>query len=131
MPEVLIEVRRACTPAQEERLMDAVHVALREAFRIPEWDRVVRLIVHEPHRFRVSPRLTRPELFTLVTIDGFAGRSLPAKRALYAAIVRNVTELDIPADHVLVLLRESLLENWGVRGGKPACDVDLGFQVNV
>jgi phenylpyruvate tautomerase PptA (4-oxalocrotonate tautomerase family) len=131
MPKVLIEVRRAAAPELEARLMDAVHAALREAFNIPEWDRTVRLIAHEPHRLQVSPRLAHPERFTMVTIDCFAGRSLAAKRALYAAITRNLVALGIPADHVLVLLREAPLENWGVRGGQPACDVDLGFQVNV
>jgi phenylpyruvate tautomerase PptA (4-oxalocrotonate tautomerase family) len=131
MPEVLIEVRQAYTPAQEEQLMDAVHAALREAFKIPEWDRVVRLIVHEPHRFRVSPRLTQPDRFTIVSIDCFSGRSLDAKRALYRAIVRNLAAVEIPDDHVLILLREAQAENWGVRGGRAASDVDLGFKVDV
>jgi phenylpyruvate tautomerase PptA (4-oxalocrotonate tautomerase family) len=91
----------------------------------------VRLIVHEPHRFRVSPRLVHPERFTLVSVDAFSGRSLDAKRALYRAIVANVTALGIPADHVLVLLREAPPENWGVRAGRAASDVDLGFKVDV
>lgn len=131
MPTVLIEVRRAYTPAQEEQLMDAVHAALRGAFKIPEGDRVVRLIVHEPHRFQASPRLTDPERFTLVGIDCFAGRTLEAKRALYAAVTRNLGALGIPADHVLISLREAPVENWGVRGGRAASDVDLGFKINV
>lgn len=131
MPEAQIEVRRAYAPAQEQQLMDALHGALREAFQIPEWDRIVRLIVHEPHRFQVSPRLSDPDRFTLVTIDGFSGRSGVAKRALYAAIVRNLTALGIPSDHVVVLLREAPTENWGVRGGRAASDVELGFKVDI
>lgn len=131
MPEVLIETRRTVSFQEEERVMDAVHSALMEGFKIPEWDRNVRLVVHEPHRFKVSSRLTRPELFTLVTIDAFAGRSLDAKRVLYAAITRNLGDCGIPPDHILILLRESSRENWGVRGGKPASEIDLGFAVNV
>lgn len=131
MPEVQIEVRRSYTQAQEEALIEAVHNALLEGFKIPKWDRNVRLIVHEPHRFQVSPKLSQPESFTLVTIDAFAGRSLEAKRALYAAIVRNVGELGVPADHILILVREGPLENWGVRAGVPASDIDLGFKVDV
>jgi hypothetical protein len=34
-------------------------------------------------------------------------------------------------DHVSVSLRESPTENWGIRGGQAACDVDLGFNVKV
>jgi hypothetical protein len=32
---------------------------------------------------------------------------------------------------VLIALREVALENWGIRGGTPASDVDLGFEVDV
>lgn len=111
--------------------MDAVHGALREAFKIPEWDRHARLIVHEPHRFQVSLRLAQPDRFTMVTIDCFSGRSLEAKRALYRAIVRNLAALGIPEDHVLILLREAPSQDWGVGGGQAACDIDLGFKVEV
>ena len=111
--------------------MDAVHLALRSAFRIPEDDRHVRLLVHEPHRFAVPPSLSEPERFTQVSIDAFSGRSLDAKRALYREVVDRLEPLGIPRDHVSILLRESPLENWGIRGGSAACDVDLGFDVNV
>jgi phenylpyruvate tautomerase PptA (4-oxalocrotonate tautomerase family) len=67
----------------------------------------------------------------MITIDAFAGRSLDAKRALYKAIVRNLEPFGIPADHVLTVLREHPQENWGVRGGQAACDIQLGFKVNV
>jgi hypothetical protein len=30
-----------------------------------------------------------------------------------------------------VLLRESGADNWGIRGGVPASQVDLGFKVDV
>lgn len=45
--------------------------------------------------------------------------------------MNNLGKLGIPADHVKVLLRESAAENWGVRGGVPASEVDLGFKVDV
>ncbi len=35
--------------------MDAVHGALREAFKILPGDKNVRLIAHEPHRFAFPP----------------------------------------------------------------------------
>ena len=50
---------------------------------------------------------------------------------LYREIVESLGPLGIPPDHVSVLLREAPLENWGIRGGVAACDVDLGFDVNV
>ena len=131
MPSVLIEVRRAYVAAEATALLDAVHAALREAFKIPEHDRTGRLIVHEPHMFATRPTLAQPERFTAIRIDAFVGRSVAAKRQLYLAIVRNLAALGIPADHTLIVLNEIPLENWGIRGGRAACDVELGFDVNV
>jgi len=131
MPSVLIEVRQTYAPERETALMEAVHAALREAFGILPGDRNVRLMVHEPHRFACPPHLAQPELYTHVSIDAFAGRSLDAKRALYRTIVENVGALGIPKDHVKILLRELPRENWGIRGGQAGCDVELGFKVDV
>lgn len=131
MPSVLIEVRKPYTLEQEVALMEAVHAALRSAFMIMPGDKNVRLIVHEPHRFACPPDRKRPELYTHISIDAFAGRSLDAKRNLYQAMVNNLESLGIPRDHVKILLREIAPENWGIRGGQAGCDVELGFKVEV
>jgi len=131
MPAVLIETRRPQAATDEQAMMDAVHRALIEAFKIPANDKNIRLVSHEPHRFVCPPSMTRPELFTFVTIDAFAGRSLEAKRELYQQVASNLKALGIPKDHVTVLLREAPTENWGVRGGRAACDIDLGFKIDI
>jgi len=131
VPTALVEVRRQYSEAEEVAIMDAVHSALVAAFRIPPEDKNVRLIAHEPHRFACSPNRTQPEFFTLVSIDCFAGRSVQAKRNLYTEIVDRLAALGIPRDHVLINLKEIQAENWGIRGGQAACDVDLGFDVHV
>jgi len=131
MPSILIEVRKKYSPEEGTSLMNAVHSALQEVFKILSNDRNVRLIVHEPHCFLCPPGKTSPELYTHISIDCFAGRSLDAKRNLYQAIVRNLEELGIPRDHVKILLREITKENWGIRGGQAGCDVELGFTIEV
>ncbi|HEY4186022.1 MAG TPA: tautomerase family protein [Polyangia bacterium] len=131
MPSVLIETRRSCSPEQEVAIMDAVHGALRQAFKILPGDKNVRLVAHEPHRFVCPPGKAAPEMYTHISIDAFAGRSVAAKRELYRAIVQNLEPLGIPRDHVKILLRELPRENWGIRGGQAGCDVDLGFVVEV
>ena len=131
MPSTLIEVRRTCGEADEVAIIDAVHDALVVAFRIPVGDKHVRLLSHEPHRFSCSQELAQPELYTLVTVDCFSGRSVQAKRNLYREIVSRLQGLGIPPNHVTILLRHHPLQNWGVRCGRAACDVDLGFDVNV
>lgn len=131
MPSVLIEVRRQYTQQQEIALMEAVHLALRDAFKILPDDKNVRLIVHEPHRFVCPPTREKPDFYTHISIDAFAGRSLEAKRNLYKLIVENLEPFGIPKDHVKILLREIKQYNWGIRGGQAGCDVDLGFKVDV
>jgi len=131
MPSITIEVRREYTEPQEIAIMEAVHAAVVAAFRIPEHDRSARLVVHKPHRFDVPPRLTQPEYATVISIDAFSGRSVDAKRNLYHTIVDNLEVFGIPRDHVKILVRDVPRENWGIRGGQAACDLDIGFNIEV
>ena len=128
---VLIEVRKCYSNEEEVVLIEAVHGALVEAFKIKPTDKTVRLVAHEPHRFAYPPTLVQPERFTHITINTFVGRSLEVKRSLYKAIVAKLSSLGIPANHILIVLIESPLENWGVCGGQAACDTDLGFQIAI
>ncbi|MFD7155200.1 tautomerase family protein [Kribbella sp. NPDC059898] len=131
MPSAQIEIRREYSEADEAGLIDAVHDALVTAFQIPPQDKDVRLVVHAPHRFACSPRLTQPEYFTLVSIDCFAGRSIDAKRSLYTEIVTNLKPFGIPADHITILVRDLPTTNWGIQAGQAASDLDLAFNINV
>lgn len=131
MPSVLIEVRQQYSAEKETAIMEAVHMALREALKIQPDDKHVRLVAHEPHLLICPPGKANPEVYTHVSIDALAGRSLDAKRNLYKAIVNNLEPLDIPKDHVKFLLREIPTSNWGVRRGPAACDIDLGFIIDV
>jgi len=129
MPDVLISIRRSWPVVQRRALMDAVHQALVEALKVPAGDRCVRLQQYAGDDFDVAAGQTRN--FTLVEIDLFAGRSLAARKALYQAIVRNLGKLEIAPADVKIVLREIPRENWGIRGGVPASEVDLGFKVDV
>lgn len=128
MPVATIEVRMNYSREQEAALIDAVHAAMMDGIKIPAWDKTIRLVVHEPHRFATPPG--HGERFTLISIDLFAGRSVAAKRALYRAIVDRLQPLGIPVQEIKVLLREVPRENFGSRG-IPCSEIDLGFEVNV
>lgn len=129
MPFAKIEVRRSRPEAEVQALIDAVYQAQREALLVPEDDRQIRYIEHRPEHFAVPPGKT--ENYTFVEILLFPGRSLDAKRKLYAAIVRRFGELGIAPSDIFIVLQEPALENWGIRGGQPASDVDLGFNLKV
>jgi phenylpyruvate tautomerase PptA (4-oxalocrotonate tautomerase family) len=129
MPLVRIEVRRNREPEEKRAICDAVHAAMKEALLIPEHDRHIRYIEHAPEDFQVPPGKT--EEYTLVEITLFQGRSMDARRTLYQAVVRNLGPLGIAPEDVFIVLIESPSENWGVRGGVPASEVDLGFKIDV
>ena len=128
MPNTLIATRAGWI-TDPAAVIDAVQSALRQALKIPEWDRTLRLIEHPASHFAVPPG--RGEKFTLVEVDMFAGRSMAAKRALYQAIVRNLGALGVPPLDIKISLLEIAPENWGIRGGLPASEVELGFKVDV
>lgn|SRR5262245_60130372 len=127
MPHVRIETRKGWVGDRRADVLEAVHAALVESLKIPPDDRVLRIVEHEPANFPAPP--SRSEKFTVIEITMFAGRSLDAKRRLYSAIVRNLERLGVPPHDINVVLHELPLENWGIRGGVPASELDLGFQV--
>ena len=129
MPIARIEVRKTWPPEQVQAIIEAVYQAQREALQLPEHDRQIRYIEHRPEHFHVPP--DKGENYTIVEITLFAGRSLQAKRELYQAIVKRFEALGIAAPDVIIVLNEVPLDNWGIRSGKPASEVDLGFKVNV
>jgi phenylpyruvate tautomerase PptA (4-oxalocrotonate tautomerase family) len=129
MPLIRVAIREGWSPAEKAGLLDAIHAAAVEALRIPDEDRTQMLTEHPAEAFEIPPG--KGDRFTLVEVTMFAGRSLDAKRRLYRAVVTNLGRLGIPPSDVLIVLHEVPLENWGIRGGTPASDVDLGFEVGV
>jgi len=129
MPSTRIEVRKKWPPDQVQAIMEAVYTAQKESLSLPEGDRQIRYIEFPSERVHVPPLKT--ENYTHVEISLFAGRSIEAKRALYKAIVHNLGLLGIASDDVFIVLHEIPLENWGIRGGVLASEVDLGFKVKV
>ena len=129
MPLVKVSLLKGKSKEEKKALSDAIHAALMEAFRIPENDRNQRIFEFEPENFDVPEGKTSN--YTLIEITAFPGRSLDAKRKLYQTIVQNLNKLDIQQNDLLIVLKEPPLDNWGVRGGIPASEIDLGFKLDV
>ena len=129
MPLAKIEVRKSRPADEIADIIEAVYQAQREALKVPEGDRQIRYFEHKPEHFAVPPGKT--ENYTLVEIALFPGRSLEAKRNLYKSIVRRFGDLGIDQTDILIVLNEPPLDNWGIKGGSPASEVDIGFKLNV
>jgi len=129
MPLTQISVKKGRTSNNKKALLDAVHSALVETLKIPEHDRNQRINEYEESDFEIPPG--KSDAYVLVEVTMFPGRTFDAKRNLYQAIVRNLGRLGIDPMDVFIVLNEPSMENWGIRGGIPASEVDLGFTVKV
>jgi len=127
MPIAHIHLRAGRTAAEKRAILDAVHGAFVEAFKSPATDRNQLLHEYAPDDFEAlyGPATVFVEAFV------FPGRSLDAKRALYRALADRLEAAGVARDQTFTLLHEPPLENWGIRGGQAACDLQLGFKVNV
>jgi phenylpyruvate tautomerase PptA (4-oxalocrotonate tautomerase family) len=114
---------------REAAVIEAVQAGLLRGLKVPDWDRDVVIDVCDTAR-RIVPT-GRSDRYTRIEIQLFAGRSLEAKKRLYASIVANLAELGVPKDEIKIILVEVPPENWGVRGGLPASEIDLGFDIKV
>jgi len=113
----------------ERKVIEAVQSALRHSLKLPEYDRDIVLDIYdETTRIVLTGRSQR---YTRVEVTLFAGRSMEAKRILYKALVANLAELGVPETEVKTILIEVPPENWGLRGGYPASELDLGFKIDV
>ncbi|NLW44338.1 MAG: tautomerase family protein [Syntrophomonadaceae bacterium] len=130
MPLVKVEIIKGKSREYKQALLDGIHAALVEAFRIPDYDRMQRLYELDGENFDTAP--TRTEQFTLIEITAFEGRSPEAKKNLYSAIVRNLGQSpEINENDITVVIHEPPLENWSIRGGRPVNEIELGFEIKV
>jgi len=127
---VKIEIRAGKTAAYKKALLDGIHQALVDAFKIPDYDRNQKIYELVQKNMEIPSNKTAD--YIVIEITALQGRSMEAKRNLYKNIVTELSaRVGIKGDDVAIILHEVPMENWGVLGGKPANEVDLGFNVKV
>jgi phenylpyruvate tautomerase PptA (4-oxalocrotonate tautomerase family) len=129
MPLVTITIMKGRSKEFKKAIMAEVHEALVVAFKIPDHDRNQRMIEIEPENFQYPVGNT--ENFITIEMTVFPGRSLHAKKTLYKEIATRLLKLKVPPNDILIILHEPPLENWGIRGGYPASEVNIGFKIDV
>lgn len=128
MAVVRIDVRKTRSQEDIESFCKAVQLATLETLNVRSSDLHVIYSEHDSNKFITPPK--KSDLYTLVDVVLSTGRRLEAKRAFYQAVVRNLSEQGVPSSEVLIVLNEQPLENWGIRKGQAACDVELGFKLD-
>jgi phenylpyruvate tautomerase PptA (4-oxalocrotonate tautomerase family) len=117
------------TVEYKQAVLDEVHAALVEAFRIPDHDRTQRLIELQKDAFEF-PDERRPDPI-LIEIACFSGRSIEAKRRLYRRLTERLEKRPgVEPRNVCIVLKEIPRENWAFNG-LAADQMDLGFRIDV
>ncbi|MBI5459851.1 tautomerase family protein [Methanobacterium sp.] len=130
MPLVKIEIRKGFSLEYKKAILDGVHQALVDALGIPDRDRFQRIYELDKGDFECPP--DRSHAVTMIQITMFPGRSFEAKKKLYQNIIQNLGENPgIVGNDIMIILLEPPMENWGIRGGQPACEVDFEFKIDV
>ena len=124
MPLVTLTVARPKDAAFKAAALDAVHSAL-VAAGVPETDRFQRVLELDPADFRFDP--SYPDLatprgadFALIEILFSEGRSVKVKKKIVADILAALTTapLNLVADNVMIVFKETRWENWVFGGGR-------------
>jgi len=121
MPLVRIDTLDGYTAQERAALGDGVHRALVEAIGIPVLDRFQVITSHAAGDLVFDPEylgVHRTPRVVFVQITLSAGRTLEQKKALYGAIVRNLSASPgVRQEDVFVNLVEVGKENWSFGNG--------------
>ena len=121
MPLVRIDVLQGRSNEQLRAISDGVHRAMVEAVGVPALDQFQVIAEHAPGRLIFDPEYLRIQrsagvVFIQITLN--MGRTLEQKRALYAAVARNLAaDPGVRAEDILVSLVEVVKENWSFGNG--------------
>ncbi len=128
MPLVKVHMRGGKSKEHKKVVLDGVHLALMSAFKIPVNDRILLLSEYDAEHFD-----GRDENFTIVEILAYSGRTKDMKKQLYRDIVKNLCKsaTNLQPTDIFIILNDIPKENWGIRGGLMASEVDMGFKPDV
>ena len=111
----------------ESVFIDEFHKKMMDVLKIPKDDRLV--LIDQKIKGFYTPNSS--EKYMLFEIDMFSGRTIETKKKLYKELFSLANSVGVEGSNVNVILKDIEKENWGIRGGQPASEVDLGFKTNI
>lgn len=129
MPDVLIEVRGDWLKGRKTDFIEAIEDGIASSLKSPKDDKILRLIEHSPDNFLIPT--WAGDRFTHIEITMFKGRSIEVKRELYRTIVKNIESFGVSPNDVKIILLEVSSSEVGMRGGRAACDLDIGYDIAI
>lgn len=125
MPVVKIELVRGKPLDYLKTFIDAVQRALVDTLGVPEEDKNIRLMEYDRELFT----LNRP-YEVLIEITMFSGRTKETKASLFKSMVDELkASLNVDPKTLFIIIYDQPKENWGMRGGVSAADIQFGFTI--
>lgn len=115
MPVTLIELSQSINLEDKQQMVTFVHTTMVEVLKIPESDRLVRVIEYDSDNF--YPPINASDKYALITISMFPGRSLESKKLLYQKLCQGLETFGFFPTDTRIIINEIPAENWGLRGG--------------
>jgi len=122
MPFIRTNVHQSTNPEHREGIVQGIHQALVESIGMPEDELFNMVSDYDAQQFffnRTFNGMARSERPVVIEITLRRGRSDAMKRALYAAIARNLkANAGVAPDDVFIFMHENDYSDWSVGGGK-------------
>lgn len=124
MPLVKMQLVKGKSAEYKKALHEAVTRTLGECLNITPAHCVLQIQELSFEDFQTIP--PGNDRFTVIEISLFPGRDLDAKKRLYATLVQNLNSSLGIGDDLMIVIHEIPKDNWGLMGGKPASELNLG-----
>lgn len=130
MPLVKVDMKKGQSPEYKQAIMTGIHQALLNTFKIKANDQMIRIREYEEDHFKTIDYMSAKAVFIEMIV--FPGRAKETKQKLFQEIVENLkASPGIDPMDVLIVLQEPPEDNWGIRGGRQASAIELGFKTDV
>jgi phenylpyruvate tautomerase PptA (4-oxalocrotonate tautomerase family) len=121
MPLTRVSLRRGKPAAYRKAILDGIYRAMRTVFDVPDEDRFMTITEHDEDNFSYSKNylgIARSDDLVMIQLTVNNTRTVEKKRALYRAIVENLTaDPGVRPEDILINLIEVLPENWSFGNG--------------
>jgi phenylpyruvate tautomerase PptA (4-oxalocrotonate tautomerase family) len=129
VPLITISIFKGYSDDFKIRIQNAVHASFVSAFKIPEGDFNQKIDEYDKNNWKIPSG--KSDNYVRIEVYVFPGRTRETKKKLYGEIVANLEKIGIKREDVIMALLEIPMENWAIRGGICADEVDLGYKTNI
>jgi phenylpyruvate tautomerase PptA (4-oxalocrotonate tautomerase family) len=109
-------MKKGTTAPYRKAIMDGLYAAMRETFNVPEEDRFMVIHQHDDDEFDYGANyfnIARSDKLVLIQLTVSNTRTVEQKKALFAAIVANLTaNPGLRPEDIFINLVEVVKENW-------------------